>query len=78
MDRAQAADLSIRQLAEPLGAEIAGVDVGQAISEATFRRRSSTRCCRRRMYGEQLLGAGIPALAAVSAFERFRHWHDVG
>jgi taurine dioxygenase len=37
-DRAQAADLSIRQLAEPLGAEIAGVDLGQAISAATFRR----------------------------------------
>lgn len=38
MHTAEATDLTIRKLAEPLGAEIAGVDVGQPMSDETFKR----------------------------------------
>ena len=38
MDTVEAGNVSIRKLAEPLGAEITGVDVGQPMSHAAFRR----------------------------------------
>ena len=38
MDTVEAANFSIRKLAEPLGAEITGIDVGQPMSDASFRR----------------------------------------
>ena len=38
MDTVEAGNVSIRKLAEPLGAEIAGIDVGQPMSDATFKR----------------------------------------
>ena len=38
MDAVAADTLSIRKLAEPLGAEITGIDVGQPMDDATFRR----------------------------------------
>jgi taurine dioxygenase len=38
MDTVEAAKVSIRKLAEPLGAEITGIDVGQPMNDATFKR----------------------------------------
>ena len=38
METAEADTLSINKLAEPLGAEITGIDVGQPMSDATFKR----------------------------------------
>jgi taurine dioxygenase len=38
MDTVDAPKLSIRKLAEPLGAEITGIDVGQPMNDATFKR----------------------------------------
>jgi len=38
MDTVEAPTISIRKLAAPLGAEISGIDVGQPMSDATFKR----------------------------------------
>jgi len=38
MDTVEEARISIRKLAEPLGAEVTGIDVGQPMSDETFRR----------------------------------------
>ena len=38
MDTVEAGKVSIRKLAQPLGAEISGIDVGQPMSDATFKR----------------------------------------
>jgi taurine dioxygenase len=38
MDTVEARAIAIRKLAEPLGAEITGIDVGQPMSDATFKR----------------------------------------
>ena len=38
MDTVEAPTISIRKLAEPLGAEVTGIDVGQPMSDATFKR----------------------------------------
>jgi taurine dioxygenase len=38
MDTVEAGTLPIRKLAEPLGAEITGIDVGRPMSDATFKR----------------------------------------
>ena len=38
MDTAEASKLSVRKLAEPLGAEITGIDLTQPVSDETFKR----------------------------------------
>src|SRR5690242_18656800 len=38
MDTVEAPTISIRKLAEPLGAEITGIDAGEPMPDATFRR----------------------------------------
>ena len=38
MDTVEAPTISIRKLAEPLGAEVTGIDVGQPMSDAMFKR----------------------------------------